>query len=331
MHREADGNYYYEGRIDSQVKLRGYRVELEAIEARLAECDGVREAACQVQKDGGQQMLVAFVVPEDGRTSLSFDELKASLRQVLPTYMVPSRFATLSELPTTVGGKLNRKLLPVIAASERDDHQQVIAPRNVAEEKLAAAFQDIFRLRDGISIHDDFFNDLGGDSLHGAELISLLRDDPATDSITVRDLYEARTVADLALRVRTEEHAKAVIAEASDRAPGHPLLATSLQTLWLLVGLVLGSSTAYLTAFDIAPFLIRSLGLIPFLLLSPLLVFVALAIYTLAAVLLAVLVKWLLIGRYRPRREPVWGKLLRAPLDRAANRADRAVALARRH
>ena len=305
--READGNYSYHGRIDSQVKLRGYRVELEAIEAKLAECDGVREAACQVQKDGTQQILVAFVVPKDGRASLSFDELKASLRKLLPTYMIPSRFATLSELPTTVGGKLNRKLLPVIAASERDEHKQVIAPRNVAEEKLAAAFQKILRLRDSVSIHDDFFNDLGGDSLHGAELISLLRDDPATESITVRDLYEARTVAELALRVRAEESAKAVIAEASDRTPGQPLLATSLQALWLLAGLVLGSFAAYLTAFDIVPLLIHSLGLVPFLLLSPVLVFATLALYTLVAALLAVFVKWLFIGRYRPRREPVWG------------------------
>src|SRR6185295_19232630 len=100
--RKADGNYYYHGRIDLQVKLRGYRVELEAIEAKLAECDGVRAAACQIQKDGAQQILVAFVVPKDGFTSLSFDELKASLRKLLPAYMVPSRFATLSELPTTV-------------------------------------------------------------------------------------------------------------------------------------------------------------------------------------------------------------------------------------
>src|SRR6185295_15809112 len=115
VHRGPDGSFTYHGRIDSQVKLRGYRVELEAIEARLAECEGVREAACKIQKDGAQQTLAAFVVPEDS-CDLSYDNLKASLRKVLPAYMVPTRFATLGELPTSIGGKLDRRRLPLIEA-----------------------------------------------------------------------------------------------------------------------------------------------------------------------------------------------------------------------
>ncbi|MEK6323201.1 MAG: amino acid adenylation domain-containing protein [Acidobacteriota bacterium] len=305
-HRDLDGSFFYHGRIDSQVKLRGYRVELEAIEARLAECDGVREAACRVQQNGSQQMLVAFVVPEDGHKP-EFDDLKESLLKALPAYMVPSRFSVLTKLPTTVGGKLNRDELPCLEPQDPDHDKQRVLPRNVMEERVEAAFREVLRLHGGVDIHDDFFNDLGGDSLNAAELISVLRDEPATASITVRDLYEARSVSELAQRAHADESANAVIEEDSVKSAGHPLLATSIQIIWLLIGLVLGSAAAYFAAFDVLPLLIRSLGLIPFLLLSPFLVFASLVVYTPVAVLAAVLVKRLLIGRYRPLRAPVWG------------------------
>jgi amino acid adenylation domain-containing protein len=70
VHRASDGRFFYHGRIDSQVKLRGYRIELEAIESRLAECAGVRAAACKVQGAAAQQTLVGFIVPDDGSESV---------------------------------------------------------------------------------------------------------------------------------------------------------------------------------------------------------------------------------------------------------------------
>src|SRR5205814_6304197 len=65
VHRDADGRFYCHGRIDAQVKVRGYRIELEAIEARLAECSGVREAACRVQGEGPPEQIAAFIAPDD--------------------------------------------------------------------------------------------------------------------------------------------------------------------------------------------------------------------------------------------------------------------------
>jgi len=307
VHRAADGAYFYHGRIDSQVKLRGYRVELEAIEARLVECDGVREAACRVQEDGAQQTLVAFVVPADGRESLSFDALKASLRTKLPAYMIPNRLAVIAELPTTVGGKLNRQALPPLDLQGRNGLHRAVAPRDEMERRLDAAFREVLRLRDGVSVDDDFFNDLGGDSLRAAELISRLRDTPATASVTVRDLYEARSIAELAKRVHADVGAAAAVEDELQPDPGTPLLATAMQIIWLLSGLVLGSSVAYFAAFDASPWLIRYLGMIPFILLAPFLLFTALVIYTPLAMLLVALVKSVLIGRYRPQRAPVWG------------------------
>ncbi|HLG14753.1 MAG TPA: amino acid adenylation domain-containing protein [Blastocatellia bacterium] len=307
VHRAADGTFFYHGRIDSQVKLRGYRVELEAIESRLAECDGVREAACRIQGDDSRQTLVAFVVPEDGLASLSFDDLKSSLRRTLPAYMVPSRFAVLPELPTAVGGKLNRNALPNLETGGLDEHRQSVPPRDEKERKLEAAFREALHLRDGVSVHDDFFFDLGGDSLAAAELVSILRDDPSTASVTVRDLYEARTVAELSKRVHADDVADGVAPETLERVEGRWLLATSVQIIWVLLGVVIASSIAYVAAFDLLPYLMRSLGLAGFLLAGPFLVFTALALYTPVAVLLAAFVKKVLIGRYRPLRAPVWG------------------------
>ena len=302
--RNADGSFSYHGRIDSQVKLRGYRVELEAIEARLAECEGVREAACRVQKNGSQQMLVAFIVSDNGHDPRLFDEVKLSLLKALPAYMIPSRFAFLATLPTTVGGKLNRDQLPRLEITNGDHNRELVMPRTLMEERIEAGFREVLRLPGGVDIHDDFFEDLGGDSLNAAELISLLRDEPSTASITVRDLYEARSVAQLARRTSPFDSFEMEIEPDYSRRTGYPILATTVQMIWILIGLMLASSAAYLATFRAVPFLMRSFGLIPFLVMSPLLVFAALAVYTPAAILVAVCIKKLFIGRYRPLRAP---------------------------
>jgi non-ribosomal peptide synthetase-like protein len=303
VHRDAAGNFFCHGRIDAQVKIRGYRIELEAIEARLTECAGVREAACRVQGDDAQQKIAAFVVPEDSGAPPSFDYLKNALRQRLPEYMVPSRFGLLDALPRSVSGKLSRGELPILDAPVHQASTQVLPPRNAIEEKLATAFQKSLRLSEAISITDDFFNDLGGDSLLAAQTISRLRDDPATASLTVRDLYDARTAARLATRVRAE--VKPTVNDA-DRPQGRPVLATLVQTLWLIVGLIVGAPIAYLAAFEL-PNLAEALGMVPFLLLLPVFYFVGVFAYTSLTAAFAVLVKELLIGRYRPVREPIWG------------------------
>jgi non-ribosomal peptide synthetase-like protein len=306
VHRNVDGTYSCHGRIDSQVKVRGYRIELEAIEARLVECSGVREAACHVQGEGPQQKLVAFVVPRDGATPPASDDLKRALRKVLPEYMVPSRFGTLAQLPTTVSGKLNRKKLPVLDAPGANGTGQLLSPRGPLEEKLALAYRKTLGV-DEVSVDRDFFNDLGGDSLLAALLISLLREDPATASLTVRDLYEARTVAELAKRATPAGESKPASAPEPERPARHPVLATLCQGLWLVLGLMLAAPLAYVLALDALPYLIRSLGLGPFLLLVPLIYAAALPVYTASTVALAVLIKKVLIGRYRPLRAPVWG------------------------
>jgi non-ribosomal peptide synthetase-like protein len=303
VHKGPDGNFYCHGRIDQQVKVRGYRIELEAIEARLAECNGVREAACRVQGEGARQKLVAFVVPEDFKAPPCFDELKRSLRKALPEYMVPSNIGALDKLPTTVSGKLNRRQLPVLEAHEADG--RVVPPSSPLEERLELAFRKALGRSEGVSVHHDFFSDLGGNSLLAAQLISRLRDEPATAGLTVRDLYEARTVAGLAKRARPADEPPPESRPA--RATARPVLATLLQAAWLLLGLLLGAPIAYLGAFHVLPSLVEGLGWAGFLLLAPALLAAGAVVYTGAAAMFAVAIKKLLIGHYRPLRAPVWG------------------------
>lgn len=303
VRREPGGDLACLGRIDSQVKLRGYRIELEAVEARLTTLPGIREAACAVQGETPAQ-LVAFVVPEDPAAAFVEADLQGALGRVLPAYMVPARIGRLPALPRSLGGKLDRKRLPALGAPQAA--RPLVTPRDPVEALVVAAFRAGLPGEPAVSVTDDFFTALGGDSLSAALCVSLLRDDPATASLAVRDLYEARTAEALARRIQPP----GVDAEAAGpprlEAPARPVLVTLGQALWLLLGLLLGAPLAWFASFRLLPALVDGLGLAAFLLLSPLLGLVGLGVYTLGAAALAVAVKRLLVGRYRPLRAPVW-------------------------
>jgi non-ribosomal peptide synthetase-like protein len=306
VHRAADGSYFFHGRADTQVKIRGYRIELEEIETRLAGWRGVRSAACAVQ-DGA---LAAFIVPENGWLPKEFGPLEAALRETLPDYMVPSRFGILRELPLTVGGKLNRAALPRL--NGQPGNKAGIAPRNPLEAHVAEVFRDVLGLENAVAIDADFFADLGGNSLRAAQVVTRLRNDDAATPVTVRDVYEGRTVAGVAARIvgqaswPASEPASGP-ANTPGRPGGLPHLATLIQTVWLLAIFSATAMVGYWGVFDLAPSMMLSMGLIPSLLLAPVLFFAGLAVYTPLAVLAAAAVKRCLIGRYRPLRAPVWG------------------------
>lgn len=306
VHREPDGHFVYHGRIDAQVKLRGYRIELEAIEARLAECPGVREAACTVQGEDPQRFLAAFVVPEQADAPPAEAELKAFLGAVLPSYMVPAEFGWLDALPKSLGGKLDRARLPLLVASASAT-QAYRAPATPVEEAIAAAFRKVLPGESRISADADFFTELAGDSLSAAMVVSLLREGAATASLTVRDLYEARTAAALALRAQTALPPPPDLPAEPITSEAKPRRVTFLQGIWLLLGLAVGAPAAYLLTFDLLPWLTHRLGLVPFLLLSPVLLLAGATLYAAATVLFTLLVKRLAIGRYQALRAPAWG------------------------
>ncbi|MBY0460997.1 MAG: hypothetical protein K2V38_27060, partial [Gemmataceae bacterium] len=256
----------------------------------------------------GHGRLVAFVVPTSPSEPPDFERLKDALRRALPSYMVPAQFGLLAHLPTTVSGKLNRKALPDLEAPSRPEREHQ-PPRDPLEEKLAAAIRKALGCADPVSAADDFFHDLGGDSLRAAITVSHLRDDPATAGLTVRDIYEARTVAELARRAASLTPTTAPASEPAERPPARDRarLATAVQCLWLAGEFVVGAVFAYFAAFHAIPAIWDAFGTFPGALLLPLVGVGAFGLYTAASLAFAVLVKWVLIGRYKPTRARAWG------------------------
>lgn len=304
VHRTPDGVFHYHGRIDAQVKVRGYRIELEAIETRLTECAGVREAACGVQEHSGRAHLVGFIVPTDPGAPPDLAGLREQLARVLPPYMVPAHLGYLAQLPRTVSGKLNRRALPAVE-EVAGEPRSAIAPTTEVERRLESVFRQVFQRTAPVSIHDDFFADLGGDSLSAAVATSLLRETPGLEAVTVRDLYEGRTIAAIAARIPPPRQ-PSVASPALPARPGHSGRAALLQAGWLLKDLLVSSTLAYLLLIHGAPALLNDLGLTLSILLAPLLLAGAAAGQLVLALGLLVLTKRALIGRYVPLRAPCW-------------------------
>ncbi len=196
-----DGDLEYLGRIDQQVKVRGFRIELGEIEAALAGHPGVREAAV-LQGDDGR--LTGYVVPREAPPRPA--DLRSHLEERLPDYMIPAGFVLLAALPLTANGKLDRRALldqaPEAAAARGEDHA---APRTPAEELLAAVWQQVLGL-DQVGIRDNFFA-LGGDSIRSIQVLSLAQERGL--SLSVQDIFQHQTIADLAAALAAAAEEKA--------------------------------------------------------------------------------------------------------------------------
>ena len=306
--RNAEGRIFYHGRLDAQVKLRGYRVELEAIEARLAACAGVAHAAAAVQGDGASRTLVAFVVPADDALPPDTDVLRATLQELLPAYMVPARFGVVATLPISVSGKLDRTALPRLEPGDQGMGEPAGA-RSAAEASVVSAMQAVLARSAAISIDADFFTDLGGDSLAAGLLVSRLRGDSATAGVTTRDVYEARTAAALAGRLRPASPAAVHSAAPPLASAVRVVAATLVQTAWLLAELATASLVVYLAVARLLPWLVSRIGLPGVVGLSPALVAVAAMLWTPLAVLLTAMASRLLLQSCPPGRHPAWGSV----------------------
>jgi amino acid adenylation domain-containing protein/non-ribosomal peptide synthase protein (TIGR01720 family) len=192
-----DGNVEFLGRVDFQVKLRGFRVELGEIEAALVQHPAVRKATVLLRQDQpGLKQLVAYTVC-DSADDATHDALREHLKRNLPDYMVPAALVPLEALPLTPNGKVDRRALPAPdwGAMAKD----YVAPRTPVETTLAAIWAEVLGL-DQVGLHDNFF-ELGGDSIISIQVVS--RANQAGLQFTVRQMFEQQTIAGLAEVVST--------------------------------------------------------------------------------------------------------------------------------
>lgn len=195
----ADGNLEFLGRMDYQVKVRGFRIELPEIEMTLLTHPAVHEAAVVVREEQpGDQRLVAYIVPS-AHLSVTADELQQFLHNKLPEYMIPSSWMLLPTLPLNVHGKVDRQALPVPSTPpDQREKERSSGPRSFIEEVLMDIWRQVLRI-EGIRLHDNFFS-LGGHSILAVQVIARIRDALHVD-VPMRLQFEAPTIADMAERV----------------------------------------------------------------------------------------------------------------------------------
>ena len=188
----SDGQIEYLGRLDDQVKVRGFRVELGEIEATMAECPGVAASAVAVKPGRGAAQLVGYVVAAPGQT-ISAHDVREHLRRRLADYMLPAAIVLLPGLPRTTSGKLDRRALP--EPHFEADQAAMVAPRTTTEHLLAEIWRSVLGVKT-IGVHDNFF-ELGGHSLLLAQVIARLHESLGVD-LAMRDFFAAPTIAGIA-------------------------------------------------------------------------------------------------------------------------------------
>ncbi|WP_336078727.1 condensation domain-containing protein, partial [Paenibacillus sp. 203] len=188
-----DGNIEYLGRIDHQVKIRGYRIELGEIESQLLQVESVREAVVTARADEtGQKQMVAYYVAGQ---EMGASELRSELGRELPSYMVPSYFVQLEQMPLSPNGKIDRKALPAPEGSLQSGADYV-APRTWVEVKLAHIWQDVLGLTQ-VGVKENFF-EIGGHSLRATTLASKIHKE-LNKPLPLRSIFEAPTIEQLAV------------------------------------------------------------------------------------------------------------------------------------
>ncbi|MCX4775968.1 non-ribosomal peptide synthetase/MFS transporter [Streptomyces sp. NBC_01264] len=199
----TDGTLDYLGRGDDQIKVRGYRVEPGEIEAALTALPGITQAVVLARGEGVKQNLVAYLERPAGGEPPTASELRATLGEFLPDYMVPARYVVLERLPLLAHGKIDRKALP--APADGPAAGTHVDPEEGAEQVIAALWADLLELP-RVGALDDFF-ELGGHSLLATQVVARMRRafPELAAPVGVMDLFKHPTVRRLAALVTAPE------------------------------------------------------------------------------------------------------------------------------
>lgn len=179
------------GRIDSQVKVNGQRIEIQEIENAMSKLDGIKEAIIYVQN---KIDICAYIVSENN-VQLSIDNIAQELKQVLPNYMIPKFYVFLTSIPVTINGKVDYKALPM---PRKDDckTQEIVEPTDQKEEAILIQMKKVLGINK-IGIHHNFF-DIGGNSIKAIELCTNLNYE---FNINPQDIYEGETAENIAKKI----------------------------------------------------------------------------------------------------------------------------------
>lgn len=214
-----DGEIQFLGRIDNQIKIRAFRVELSEIEAALAQCPGVKEAVVIVRDDlPAGRGIVGYVISAQ-QPAPSTTELRKFLSERLPDYMVPAAFVVLDAFPLTQAGKADRRALPAPEIERPDLDASFLAPTSPEEKIIAGIWSRVLGLPH-IGVNDNFF-DLGGHSLLAAQIISRMREAFQLD-MPIRYIFEHATIGALGSIVEAELQKVGRKAEAPEGIPAPP-------------------------------------------------------------------------------------------------------------
>lgn len=196
----SDGNLEFLGRTDRQIKIRGFRVELDEIETTIAQHHTVETAVVvlyEIDSNSSNHQLIAYLIPK-GAMIPDERDLRSFLKTKLPVYMIPAAFVILEKFPLTANGKVDQKALPPPNLSVTKEIISPIAPTTSVEATLVEIWTQLLG-RKQVSIDDNFF-ELGGHSLLATQLVSRIRDRFQIE-LPLRSIFETPTIAELAKNI----------------------------------------------------------------------------------------------------------------------------------
>ena len=208
-----NGEIEFLGRLDDQIKIRGYRVEPNEIINALNAYPGVQASAVAVEEQKGEKRLVGYVVLKPG-AKVDPTSLREMLSRQLPDYMVPGTLVGVGALPLTANGKLDHAALPAPTAANALADDKFVEPRTMVEERMAGILRPLLHL-DRVSVKDNFFL-LGGHSLLGTQLITKINESFGVE-LSLLNLFDHPTLEEMSLEVEKLILAKVEAMSAEDR------------------------------------------------------------------------------------------------------------------
>jgi amino acid adenylation domain-containing protein len=192
-----DGQIAFVGRIDDQIKVRGYRIEPEEIVTLLDRCYGVETSVVVARGENDDTRLIAYVVPTPG-VKLDHDSLQAYLKKYLPDYMIPAAFVRIDQLPIGANGKIDRAMLPAPTPENTSEDKIWVGPSTPVEARVVAILAELLGVQK-VGVHDNFFF-LGGHSLLGTQLIARARDSFGIE-LPLRTVFDSPTASQLSAEI----------------------------------------------------------------------------------------------------------------------------------